>query len=222
MVEAENYRQEILRYFAPYLGTRVVEGGAGMGAFSELLLREARPVELILVEPADNLVALLRQRFAEERRVTVVHGYLDRLIGAPAVDSVVLVNVLEHIEEDEGALRIVWDLLAPGGTLLLFVPALPWLYGSLDHAFGHVRRYSKPALAHVLARAGYETLALRYFNLLGVGAWFIAGRIFQRTTLYPKAIRLYDRLVLPWLLKLESCWPPPVGQSLLVVARKPD
>nr|MBI3612480.1 class I SAM-dependent methyltransferase [Nitrospirota bacterium] len=222
MAEAENYRRWILRHFAPYLGTRVLEVGAGMGAFSWLLLRETRPMELILVEPADNLGALLRQRFAEEHRVTVVPGYLDQLAGSAPVDSVVLVNVLEHIENDAEALRVIWDLLVPGGTLLLFVPALPWLYGSLDRAFGHARRYSKPALAHTLDRIGYDTLDLRYFNLLGVGFWLLAGRIFRRQTLHPRGVRLYDRWVLPWLLKLESSWPPPIGQSLLVVARKPD
>ncbi|MDE3241319.1 MAG: class I SAM-dependent methyltransferase [Nitrospirota bacterium] len=222
MAEAENYRRWILRRFAPYLSQRIVEVGAGMGAFSDLLLREARPAALTLVEPADNLVSLLRQRFAGERRVTVVHGYLDLLVGSSPVDSVVLVNVLEHIEDDAAVLRIIWDLLVPGGALLLFVPALPWLYGSMDRAFGHVRRYRKPALAQMLDRIGYETVDLRYFNLLGVGPWLVAGRILQRQTLHPKAVRLYDRWVLPWLLKLESCWPPPIGQSLLAVARKPD
>ena len=168
MAAADNYRRGIMRYFAPYLGRRIIEVGAGMGAFSRSLLRNAQSDELVLVEPADNLAPRLARDFAGDPRVTVVHGYLDRLHGRPPVDSVILVNVLEHIRNDAGALRAIRDLLLPRGTLLLFVPAWPFLYGSMDRAFGHLRRYTKPVLAGLLAEAGYEIVQLRYFNSAGI------------------------------------------------------
>lgn len=221
MAAAENYRRWILRYFAPHLGKRIIEVGAGMGAFSNLLLEEAQPSELILVEPADNLIPLLRQRFSGDERVTIMHGYLDRLIGAAPVDSTVLVNVLEHVEDDVEALRIIGDLLVPGGALLLLVPALPFLYGSMDRAFGHVRRYTKSSLTRKLTSAGFQILSLRYMNVLGVVPWLFRGRILNRATLRVQDVQLYDRWVVPWLSVLEGRWEPPIGQSLVAAARKP-
>jgi SAM-dependent methyltransferase len=221
LAAAENYRHGILRYFAPHLGKRIVEVGAGLGAFSSALLSEAQPDELVLLEPADNLIPVLRNRFADAATVSIVHGYLDRLASRAAVDSVVMVNVLEHIEDDAGALRAVHALLRPGGALLLFVPAFPSLFGSMDRAFGHVRRYTKPVLAARLAEAGYKLTLLRYFNCLGIAPWLVTGRLLKRDTLRLKEVGLYDRWVLPALLTLEGICEPPVGLSLIAVATRP-
>jgi len=221
LTAAENYRRGILRYFARHLGKHIVEIGAGLGDFSSLLLSEAQPAELILVEPADNLVPVLRERFAAAPQVSIVHGYLDRLGGRPPVDSVVMVNVLEHIEDDAGALRAIHALLKPGGALLLFVPALPALYGSMDRAFGHMRRYTKSVLATRLTGAGYDVAMLRNFNLLGIVPWLVTGRLLKRKTLRVQEVGWYDRWVLPALLRAEWVCEPPFGLSLIAVAKKP-
>ena len=87
----------ILNYFAPYLGRRVIEVGAGLGTFSRFLLDFSSVCELIALEPADNLFPLLEQRFREDRRVRPLEGYLEDYAASLVADSVVLVNVLEHI-----------------------------------------------------------------------------------------------------------------------------
>jgi hypothetical protein len=137
-------------------------------------------------------------------------------------DSIVLVNVLEHIAEDQAFLDDAHAGLTPAGTLLLLVPALPQIYGSLDQSFGHYRRYTKTSLASKLHVSGFEIIRLAYVNLLGIAGWFLTGRLLRRTTLRPHYVRWYDQWVIPWLSKLEERWQPPCGQSLLVIARKLD
>ena len=215
---AHHYYEWILRSFSPYLGKRVLEVGSGVGTFAELLLSAAHPDHLILVEPAANLFPFLERRYGGDPRVTLVQGYLENVPPSVAVDSVVLVNVLEHIEHDEEFLRALRLRLADSGRLLLLVPAGPSLFGTLDEAFGHWRRYTKTTLTRVLDKAEFRITSLRYFNLTGCLTWFIAGRILRKRTLSPRGVQLYDRWVVPWLSALERVSAPPVGQSLVAIA----
>jgi SAM-dependent methyltransferase len=220
MEAATNYHRAIAEWFSPYMGRRIVEVGAGVGSFSASLLNRVKDCELILVEPAENLFPLLQARFARDARVRVVHGFLEALDRATAADSVVMVNVLEHIAEDEETLRAIHRMLARDGTVLLFVPAFQWLYGAFDEALGHFRRYTKSLLTERLTQAGFRPLCIRYFNFPGVLTWFLVSRVLKRKTARPDDVRLYDRWIIPWVTRLERYWEPPVGQSLLAVARK--
>ena len=221
MAEAKNYYRWILTCFIPYLGKRVVEIGAGVGTFSEVMLNGTAIAELILVEPADNLFPVLKERFSGNPRVRPVHGYgAENMDSSGSPDTVVLVNAIEHVESDDSLLQAIHRMLAPGGRVLLLAPALPSLYGSLDEAFGHVRRYTKPILASKLERAGFHLERMHYLNLPGVISWFLAGKIFRWRTLQPKSVRTYDRWVVPWVSKVEGYWKPMIGQSLVAVGRK--
>jgi SAM-dependent methyltransferase len=220
LAEARNYYRWVFREFAPFIGERVIEVGAGIGTFSRSLLTHTALSELILVEPGENLFPLLQQRFSGEPRVRIVHGYFKDLETRATANSVVLVNVLEHIAEDQALLDDAHEVLMPGGTLLLLVPALPWIYGSLDQAFGHYRRYTKASLSATLRRAGFGIIRLSYMNFLGIAGWLLTGKVLRRKTLKSAYVRLYDRGIIPWLTRLEGCWEPPFGQSLIAIARK--
>jgi SAM-dependent methyltransferase len=220
LAEVNSYYRWVISQFAPFIGKRVVEVGAGIGTFARSLLSHTSLSELVLVEPGDNLFPLLQRQFAEEPRVTVVHGYFRRLAVPATADSIVAVNVLEHIAEDQAFLDDAHEVLTPGGTLLLLVPALPWIYGSLDQAFGHYRRYTKTSLVGKLHAARFGIIRLSYLNLPGIAGWLLTGRVLRRTTLKSRYVRLYDRWVIPWLSRLEGRWEPPFGQSLIVIARK--
>jgi SAM-dependent methyltransferase len=202
------------------LGERIVEAGAGIGTVSELLLARAAPKQMLLIEPAANNIGELQRRFASDRRVRVYHGYLEDIGTGFEADSVVAVNVLEHVERPPEFLRAARQTLVPGGALLLLVPALPALYGSLDAAFEHYRRYTRSELAASLRDAGFKIETLHYLNFVGVAAWFAAGRVLRRRTLGRTQVRFYDRWVIPWLRRIESRVHPPIGQSLLAIARK--
>lgn len=219
MASAPNYYRAILRFFEPHLGRSVLEVGAGIGTFSALLAGAPGVEALGLLEPAGNNYPHLRDRFAGDPRVRAVHGYLEQHMAEFSVDSVVTVNVLEHVPDDAAFLRAARSVLRPGGRLLIFVPALPAIYGTLDTVFEHHRRYTRRTLRAALAGAGFTIPTLRYVNLPGVLAWFITGRVLRKKTLNPADVAAYDRLVIPWLMKLERRWSPPLGQSLLAVAQ---
>jgi SAM-dependent methyltransferase len=220
LAEARNYYRWVNRQFAPFIGKRVIEVGAGIGTFAQSLLDHVPVSELVLVEPSNNLFPILQRRFAEEPRVKIVHGYFQPFASPAMADSIVLVNVLEHIAEDQTFLNDAYAALTLGGTLLLLVPALPPIYGSLDRAFGHYRRYTKTSLASKLRVAGFGIVRLAYVNLLGIAGWFLTGKVLRRMTLESRHVRWYDQWVIPWLSRLEERWEPPCGQSLIVIAQK--
>jgi SAM-dependent methyltransferase len=222
VAEAHNYYRWIIDRFTPFLGRRIVEAGAGIGTVSELLLQRARPEATLLIEPDRGNAEALGRRFTGDPRVRVHHGYLEDADASFAADTIVAVNVLEHVERPAGFLAAAYQRLTPGGALLILVPALPALYGSLDKAFEHYRRYTRLELRKALSDAGFEIEQLHYMNLVGIAGWFVAGRIMRRTTLGRGQVRFYDRWVIPWLRRLESVVHPPLGQSLLAVARKPE
>jgi SAM-dependent methyltransferase len=220
LANARNYYQWIFHGFAPSLGRRTIEVGAGVGTFSQLLLRHPALESLVLVEPAANLFPILQARYAKEPRATLVHGYLEDVPESVAADCIVAINVLEHIADDTGFLSTVRARLVPGGNLLLLVPAGPRIFGTLDAAFGHYRRYTRNSLSSALQKADFRVDSLRYFNFPGILTWYLAGRVLRKRTLLPRDVALYDRWVVPWLSLLESVWRPPLGQSLMAVVAR--
>lgn len=219
LADARNYYRAILWHLAPHMGRRIVEVGAGIGTFSAHILEAANPASLTLIEPAQNNIDILRNRFASDTRVRTVYGYIGDVAGRVTADAVVAVNVLEHVDDDVGFLRSARGILGSEGHLLLFVPAGQWLYGALDAAVEHYRRYSKSLLADRLRLAGFDNFRLRYFNFPGIVPWFITGRILKRTTVRAQHARHYDRCIMPWLAPIERWCEPPTGQSILVIAR---
>lgn len=220
VAEARNYYDWIIDSFASRIGARTVEAGAGIGTVSELILNRGRPEELLLIEPDAQNAEALEKRFQNDDRVQVRHGYLEDVAPSLQVNSVIAVNVLEHVERDSEFLAAARQALAPGGYVLLLVPALPAIFGSLDRAFDHYRRYTKSGLSRQLTTAGLEIESLYYLNMLGVAAWFASGRILRRTTLGRGQVRFYDKYVIPALRVIETRFHPPIGQSILAIARK--
>ena len=218
--EARNYYGWISSRFAPYLGARMVEVGAGIGTFLAHLLALRPDARVTAIEPADNNFPVLARRFADDARVTPVHGYLDGALPAGQADAVVAVNVMEHVEDDAAFLRDAARALAPGGHLLLFVPALPALFGTLDEAFEHYRRYARPELLAKLRAAGLEPVRVRYMNVTGIAAWWLWSKVLRRRTITAGDARTYDRWVVPVVRFLEDRIDPPLGNALLAVARK--
>ena len=223
MSGAERYHREILRIFAPYLGERILDVGAGSGNFTALLL-ERDPARLYAIEPDDEYVSLLRERLNGSRNASVHHCVLSEFADGgdrEEVDSIVSVNVLEHVEDDAAELAVMRRVLRPGGHLCLWVPALSALYAPYDRALGHHRRYRRQQLAARLARAGFDVVRLDYRDLVGMLAWFVLCRLL-RWTPGPRAFSAYDRYSVP-LTQLLGRWSnPPVGKNLVAIARKPQ
>jgi SAM-dependent methyltransferase len=224
MSYAQNYYRWVMQVFRPFIAGTVLELGAGIGNFSAHLIA-AGPERVVLVEPAEDLFERLRTRFAGSANVETFHGELGAWAGQQAgrrVDVVVSVNVLEHIQDDRGVMRLVSAVVRPGGLVLLLVPALPALYGSLDASFGHLRRYNKGSLGALLDGAGLVVRRMRYMNMAGAIAWFAAGRVLRRRALSPLLVRVADAVMIPAGMLFEPLVNAPFGQSLIAIAEKPS
>ncbi len=213
------YTEFLWDLIRPWVGSRVLEVGAGTGAITRYL---ATREHLLATDADPEYVALLRRTFEANPKVDV------RLVDPAALaqdsllpasfDTVVCANLLGHVADDEAVLRAMRAMLAPGGRVVLVVPALHGLYGSIDRAIGHHRRYARDELAAKLRASGLAVEQLRYFNLLGAPGWFLNSRVLRRRQVPGLQARLHDRLV-P-LLRLEERWKQaPFGMSLLAVGR---
>ena len=223
---AVNYHRWILEIFEPYLGDNVVEVGAGTGSFSELLSQRTLK-SLSLVEPSDAMRSQLQLRMSRLSLPFPVSIYEDifRTIGQEVctkddVDSIVYVNVLEHIEDDESELRAINQALPQGGCLFVFVPALSWLLSSFDLQIGHFRRYSRQEIERKCREAGFKIILSRYFDSLGVIPWWIRYRLLRSHKFEAGAIRFYDEKVVPIARLLESRFEPPLGKNVILIAQK--
>jgi SAM-dependent methyltransferase len=223
---AVNYHRWILSIFAPYLGARVVEVGAGTGSFSELLL-ERRFESLSLVEPSTTMYQLLCRRVEELRPLQNVKTYNDvfenvaeRIRSTHRPDSIIYVNVLEHIADDVHELNVINKALDTGGRIFIFVPALRWLHGSYDRQINHFRRYTRTELEKKCVAAGFKVIESRYFDLFGVLPWWVKYKVLQSSNMEPGAVRFYDQRVVPIARTLEASVTPPIGKNVLLIGEK--
>ena len=215
MAAAPRYNRWMFDRLRPWVGRRVLEIGAGIGNMSAFFADRER---VVLTDTESYYLGRLRQRFADRPHVSVAELRLPTVspaLAAERLDTVVCLNVLEHIEDDAGSLRAMHDLLRPSGKLVLLVPALRALYGTLDEALGHFRRYVPAELTDKLRTAGFHLRHLEYFNLAGVPGWWVAGRVLRRRLIPTGALRCYETLV-P-LFRLERLLPWRIGQSLIAV-----
>ncbi len=219
MSQARNYNAWMLERARPHLGRRALDVGAGIGTFTEELVRLCD--EVVALEPDPNDLERLRKRFASDPRVAVAGidavALADADLGAP-FDSAICFNVLEHIADDTGALNAIHAKLRPGGKLLLLVPAHRLLFGEIDRSLAHVRRYEKRRLRARLEAARFGVDEMRHVNPLGAVGWLVSSRILRRPQVPEGPLKLYDKLV-P-LLSAADRLPLPFGLSLWAVATK--
>ena len=220
LAEAKNYYGWVLKQFEPFLGATVVEAGAGIGTFSEFLASVPRVKKVIAIEPAANTFPVLEAKFREKPKVEPRRGYLSEHYQGLSANAVVAVNVLEHVEDHESFLREAHGATVSGGALLLFVPALPGIFGSLDKAFEHHRRYTRKTLRDVIEKAGWQPRRISYMNFPGIATWFMAGRVMKKTHIAVAEAKTYDRLVVPVISRIESMIEPPIGSNLVAIATK--
>jgi SAM-dependent methyltransferase len=220
---ADRFFSWVLAEFEPYLHGRVLEVGAGIGTITRRLVESDPDLEIVALEPAANVFEDLASYAALEARVNAHRGTLREHLTAEGerFDAVIYLNVLEHIEQDAQELRLAATVLRPGGTLLVFGPALEWLYGELDYKAGHYRRYSVARLRRLVREAGFEVVSLRYFDVLGVLPYLVAYRLLRRPAISGSTMWGYDRLLVPVSQLLQRVVRrPPLGKNVILVASK--
>lgn len=218
METADRYNAWLLDRGRPYLGARVLDVGAGLGPFVELL---PDGTDVVALEPDTEFADAMRQRFAGRPNVQVAEIGIAELARADALglfDTIVCFNVLEHVSADAHALQILRERLVPGGHLLVVVPAHERLFGVIDREVGHERRYGREMLRTRLAAAAFDVVDIRYVNPIGALGWLVTSVILRRPAVPPGPLAAYDRFV-PLLRELDRLRLP-FGLSVWAVARR--
>ncbi len=218
---APNYNRWLAQTFAPHAGQRVLEIGAGIGTITAQLAEGRELVTALEVDPF--YVRRLKNRFRGQPNVEPLLGDVAmadwRELAERKFDTIVLSNVLEHIADDGEAVRTFARILPPGGRLIIYVPALPAVYGAIDEAVGHHRRYLPGTLRTAIEGNGFELTTLRWMNVVGIPGWYVNGKLLRRRSPPPLQLRIYDA-VAPWLARAESMISLPIGNNLLAVGRR--
>lgn len=224
---ATNYHRWLFELVCPHLGRRALECGTGNGIMTRYLA-EADIDHVYTVDIDENCICAL-QKDMKSSKVTVgkcdMNGQdLETLFRNERIDTIIAFNVLEHLERDDQILHRLHQILLPGGKLLIFVPAFRFLYGGMDIAAGHYRRYTRGDLMKKLSAAGLFVSQIDYVNPLGFFGWLITGRILAVRDLNHGAVNtqigLFDRYILPLSRRLQPITKRLLGQSIFAVAVK--
>jgi len=219
---ATRYNGWVLETVKPFVGRSVVEVGFGHGSVRARLDPDVRYVGL------DLDAGVIEQARREDPSgvyavADICQTDLRSLVPLPDADTVLCVNVIEHIAEDGIATTNLLDLLASGGYLVLFAPALPRLYNDLDRLAGHYRRYRKRELAALIPPNRASVVRLHYFNPIGAVGWWLNGFAQHDSldsTRVGRQVRLFDRYAVPLSRLLDNLTRRWMGQSVLCVARR--
>jgi len=221
MGRLSRYNKWIWQSIAKYVGDRVLEVGAGIGNMTRVMYGR----ELIVATDVElPYLHILRNRFSRNPTITVAKLDLNSDDDCDALkhygfDTIVCLNVLEHIENDRAALRRLYQLLNPGGNLLLFVPADQKLYGTMDKQVGHFRRYASSELKELIESEGFSVPDIFHQNYFGRFGWWLNGRVLRRAHVPAGQSRIFD-LFVPLLRRLEGK-NPRKGLSIVAVAARP-
>jgi glycosyltransferase involved in cell wall biosynthesis len=220
MAALDRYNGFLFEQIRPAIGQRILEVGAGTGNLTRFLFGRD---EVVATDVDPRYTELLARRFEQATNISAVTfdlgGELPAELAARHFDTILCLNVLEHVADDRAALARLRDRLEPGGRLILLVPAHRGLYGSIDRAIGHYRRYERNELERLLVEGGFEIESLFHVNATSIPGWYLNGRVLRRESVPGIQARLADRLV-P-LYRLERRLGIPFGLSIITFARRP-
>jgi glycosyltransferase involved in cell wall biosynthesis len=222
MATLSPYNRWLHERFEHFLGNRILEVGSGVGNQTRFFVEERERVIASDIEP--HYLRELIGRFAHRSNVRIASypfplSDADRAdLENERVDTIVCMNVLEHIEDDRSTLANFFQVLQPNGHLVLLVPALKPLYGTLDKHLHHFRRYDREELQQKVKDAGFQIDTLRFLNRPAVFGWWLSSRVLKRRVV-PKSQLAAFKWIMP-MLKLEEKRAPGFGLSLLVLARR--
>jgi len=209
--EQDNYSKWLFEKIQPFLGKEILEVGAGLGVFTKLLEEDNRKVMPIDKQSYDNYYCKTKIKIFD---ITENPKKIDS-----SFDTIVCMNVLEHIKDDNKALKNMYEYLDNKGSLILIIPAFQFAYGPVDKSNNHYRRYSKKDIISKMKNAGYKIKNLEYMNLVGLLGWLYQNKILRSGIHRSTDLKRFNRLC-PLFNKVESIMTTPFGLNLFLVAEK--
>lgn len=210
----------IYQQMQPFIGKRILEVGCGIGTFTPFFPQ----AEYYLgIDVQEKFIDKLRETYAEFLQFEFEVADLEKMNFTPLksknLDTILCINVLEHLEKDDAILEQFNQILQPDGKLILLVPAMPNLYSSLDKELGHYRRYKLSRLKKMIINSGFCVIHQQYFNTFGVLGWWLNGKLLRRRLLPNRQLNLYESLA-PFFFRIERKLHLPFGLSIFFVAQK--
>ena len=211
--------------FEPYLGQRVADLGCGVGNFTPFMLDR----DLYLGIYSDpHMINFMKSKYPLTRypnieifQSNILSCDCSDLVKDKKIDTILCINVLEHIEDDNAALQVMLESLPKGGSLCLLIPAFNQLYGTLDQLDNHYRRYNKALLLSKLVKFDLELITLRYFNLIGAIGWFIKGKVLNQNKHTNDNFYIINSLS-SIMKNIENSIDIPFGLSLVTRTQSPE
>lgn len=215
MSQAVWYNQWTVKKFASFLREDILEVGCGIGNFTNFLKKYGN---VWAIDISDSYI----KQTTQIAGINVGFGDIEKgkyFFSKQKFDTIVCLNVLEHIKDDRKALKNMYELLCSGGHLILLVPAYDFLFGKIDKEIGHFRRYNKKLLKSLLEEVGFKILKSRVINFLGAVGWWLSSKLFRENRVSESKIKVFN-LIAPVFLSLENFIEPPFGTSILIIAKK--
>lgn len=222
--ERFNYNHWIYDNIQSFIGDNILEVGAGIGNITDFIIFKKK---LTLIDINQDYVDYLNAKysFRDKSNFIALRVDIQNIKSSPLADkkfdTIISLNIIEHLENDLQAIKNMSSLLDIGGKLIILVPALKTLYGSMDISFDHLHRYNRKDLKLLINGQNLEIVKFYYMNFLGLLGWFINGRILKKKELPVKQTKIFDKLV-PFISFAEKIIKPPLGQSLILIAQKTD
>lgn len=227
IASAKDFNQWMYQVIKPSIKGRVLEIGSGIGNISSLLLLHHQQVTLsdINADYCNYLKAKFSHHLSLENITSldlVITGFQEKhksLLNS--FDTIVLLNVIEHIEDHNTAIQNARSLLSKNGVLIVLAPAYQALYCPLDKGLGHFRRYTKNSMKLLLTSNGFGVASWTYFNCMGIAGWLIFGKILRRKALEAGEVNLYEFIV-PLNKIIDKIMHKITGLSIICVGQKTD
>ena len=220
---ASAFNEWMFQTIEPYLKGKILEIGSGIGNLSKFFIDNG--MTICLSDYDADYINILTERFPQISSCIIKIDLSDpdfefnNLGYKSSFDSIFLLNVLEHIQDDNRAVRNCLYLLKPGGTLLILVPSYSILFSKMDVLLGHFRRYTIRSLSDVLINNGMQIRKTLYFNALGTLGW-LWNKIFNQNEISESKMNLFNKLV-PIAKILDKILFQGIGLSTIAVATKP-
>ena len=202
----------------------ILEVGSGIGTFTEKLIRRYPNSHLTPTDISDSYIKNLKEKYSNNKNISAYRLDLNNKadfesIGYEKFDSILAINVLEHVENDEFALDQLYNMLKDKGRLVILVPCHKFLYNVIDKNVGHFRRYSKEELEVKIKKTGFTVEKMYYFNSLGLLGWYLNGNVFKNSMVSGNGLKVLDRLV-PLLRFGEKVMGKRIGLSIICYLKK--
>ncbi len=218
---AKNWKNYFSRIINPFIKGRVLEVGAGIGA-TTLLLNDGTAVYWLMLEPDTEMCSLLEKKMNSKEfpvNTKLKPGTIDTI--TESFDTIIYIDVLEHIEADAEELKKAAALLNPGGHIIVLSPAFQFLYNPFDKAIGHYRRYTRKKLKRITP-AGLTISSNRYYDTVGYFAALINKLLLRQKYPTIKQVLFWDRWMVPVSKFLDKLFFHRFGKSIIAVWQKTE